>query len=426
MSSTQAPQSAHQRALIAEYIAESLRTLPAGSSFAVRVACTADHPVDSLTPRRRLSHFHAENTLSRRVLAFVSQGGCLVAGLEVHEFTTLRIEAQGDQPPRTRIAVDCCIEKLDTSGELVCRMPIARALVAGYLRSLHRYSAALNIPSVGVHLFARAQPEYLFAKSKDNPRKRILGDLELVKWWQRALEFALEYGAGSTLDKNNPPSACPEPVSACSRTAVANCIVPGSTMGESPWFFGNNSGSCNERSKSVDWKWGLPYPLSARAHDCVLQFPDDPITRLLAEAHSSSWSVSALLDMLSVSEECGSGHRTAYFLASLPLYSGVSVQASDIADSSTASQGHLSFDDYDKILIALFNHEMDFSNPASAHSSSSRLFNYLDGSYDIPVIEVETVGPATTRDTTQAEKPRELPTVNDLSTMVRKKRKVVS
>ncbi|KAJ2811899.1 hypothetical protein FBU31_007687, partial [Coemansia sp. 'formosensis'] len=262
--------------------------------------------------------------------------------------------------------------------------------------------------------------------SKDNPRKRILGDLELVKWWQRALEFALEYGARSTLDKNNPPSACPEPVSACSRTAVANCIVPGSTMGESPWFFGNNSGSCNERSKLVDWKWGLPYPLSARAHDCVLQFPDDPITRLLAEAHSSSWSVSALLDMLSVSEECGSGHRTAYFLASLPLYSGVSVQASDIADSSTASQGHLSFDDYDKILIALFNHEMDFSNPASAHLSSNRLFNYLDGSYDIPVIDVETVGPATTRDTAQAEKPRELPTVNDLSAMVRKKRKVVS
>ncbi|KAJ1884474.1 hypothetical protein LPJ71_009701, partial [Coemansia sp. S17] len=82
MASKQAPQPAHWRAPVAECIAESLRTLPAGGSFAVRVVYTADQPVVSLTPRRRLSHFHAENTLSRRVLAFVSQGGCLVAGLE--------------------------------------------------------------------------------------------------------------------------------------------------------------------------------------------------------------------------------------------------------------------------------------------------------------------------------------------------------
>ncbi|KAJ1987945.1 hypothetical protein GGI04_006105, partial [Coemansia thaxteri] len=135
----------------------------------------------------------AENTLSRRILVFVLQNGCLAAGLEAHEFTALRIEAQSAQPPRTHVAVDCCIEKLDTSGELACRMPLARAMVAGYLRSLHRYSAALDIPVVGVHLFARAQPEYLFAKSQQNPRKRILNDLELVKWWQSTLQFALEY-----------------------------------------------------------------------------------------------------------------------------------------------------------------------------------------------------------------------------------------
>ncbi|KAJ2752983.1 hypothetical protein GGI19_003458 [Coemansia pectinata] len=420
MASMPAPQPVHRRALVAEYIAESLRTLPAGSSFAVRVVYTADQPVDSLTPRRRLSHFHAENTLSRRVLAFVSQGGCLVAGLEVHEFTTLRIEAQGAQPPRTSTTVDCCIEKLDTSGELAGRMPMARALVAGYLRSLHRYSTALNIPSVGVHLFARAQPEYLFAKSKDNPGKRILGDLELVKWWQSALQFALEYSA---------KSIC---------TAVANCIVPGSTMRESSWFFGkdctlgagsmnnNANGSCTERAQSVDWKWGLPYPLGARAHDCVLQFPDDPITRLLSEPHSSAWSVSGLLDMLSVSEECGSGHRTAYFMASLPLCPGISAQAGDIADSSTASQGHLSFEDYDRILVALFDHEMDFSSTASAYLSSNRLKDYLDSNFDIPLISAETTGPAITREPIQAATPYNLPTVNDLSTVIRKKRKIVS
>ncbi|KAJ2891808.1 hypothetical protein IWW38_003465, partial [Coemansia aciculifera] len=269
-------------ALVADYVAESLRALPAGNLLAVRVVYTADHPVGSLTPQRRLSHFHAENTLSRRALVFVLQGGCLVAGLEVHEFTTLRIEAQGAQPPQTAIAVDCCIEKLDTSGELAGRMPLARTLVAGYLKSLHRYTVALNASAAGVHLFARAQPEYLFARSKDNPGKRILNDLELVKWWQSTLKFALEYSTCS-----NSSSACSE----SSRAAVVNCIVPGSTMNESSWFLGNNcagSSEIAENSRPIDWRWGLPYPLNARAHDCVLQFPDDPITRLLSENHSSA------------------------------------------------------------------------------------------------------------------------------------------
>ncbi|KAJ2697127.1 hypothetical protein H4218_004151 [Coemansia sp. IMI 209128] len=428
MASLQESHPAQQRAPVAEYVAESLRTLPAGSSFSVRVVYTADHAVDSLTPRRPFSHFYAESTYSRRILAFVLQGGCLVAGLEAHEFTTLRIEAQGAQPPQTCVAVDCCIEKLDSSGELAGRMPMARALVAGYLRSLHRYSAALNVPSVGVHVFARAQPEYLFAKSKDNPRKRILGDLDLVKWWQSTLHHALEYGARPAPDQSRLPSVHP----------VANCIVPGSTMLESPWFFGkdrpsgaglenrNASGSCAESSLSVEWRWGLPYPLSARAHDCVLQFPDDPITRLLSEAHSSAWSVSALLDMLSVSEECGSGHRTAYFSASLPLCPDIGALAGAIANCGTASQGHLSFEDYDKILVVLFDKDMDFSSTASALSSSSRLMGYLDSSFDIPFIDVETTGPAISADRAQAPKPQEPPAVNDLSMMVRKRRKVVS
>ncbi|KAJ2498903.1 hypothetical protein IWW47_003423 [Coemansia sp. RSA 2052] len=419
------PQPAHKSALVAECIAESLRALSAGSLLAVRVVYTVDHPVDSLTPRRRLSHFHAENTLSRRALVLVLQDACLVAGLEVREFVTLRIEAQGTRPPQTCMAVDCCIEKLDTSGELAGRMPLARALVAGYLRSLHRYSAALNVSAAGVHLFARAQPEYLFAKSKGNAGKRILDDLNLVKWWQSTLQFALEYAS-----HGSHPSACSESAAAGGRTAVVNCIVPGSTMRDSPWFFGKDDcAGSNEgvaRVRSVDWRWGLPYPLNVRAHDCVLQFPDDPITRLLSEEHSSVWSVSALLDMLSVSEECGSGHRTAYFSASLPLYSGTCTQASSSASCSTASQGHLSLEDYDKALIALFDQEMDFSNTESARLSSKRLMEYLDSNFDIPAIDVETAGPATTRGPIQDAKVCELPVVNDLSTMVRKKRKATS
>ncbi|KAJ1952792.1 hypothetical protein GGI12_006159, partial [Dipsacomyces acuminosporus] len=100
---------------IAEDIADSLCSLPAGSSFNVRVIQTSDHPVTSLTPRRHYQTLHAANTLSRRILILVSQGNCLVAALEAQEFTSILTEIDTSAHPHTAIAVDACIEKLDTS-----------------------------------------------------------------------------------------------------------------------------------------------------------------------------------------------------------------------------------------------------------------------------------------------------------------------
>ncbi|KAJ2460421.1 hypothetical protein GGI02_005760, partial [Coemansia sp. RSA 2322] len=156
-------------------------------------------------------------------------------------------------------------------------------------------------------------------------------------------------------------------------------------------------------------------------------FPDDPITRLLSEAHSSMWSVSTLLDMLSVSEECGSGHRTAYFSASLPLFSDAK-NTEEVGDANnTAGQGHLSFEEYDQILVALFDLEMDFSGKDCALSSSIRLMDFLDARFTIPSVSVETTGPVLARGSSRCEEgASQPPKVNDITTAVRKKRKIVA
>ncbi|KAJ2776945.1 hypothetical protein H4R18_005405 [Coemansia javaensis] len=331
-------------ATIADDVAASLRQLPAGHSFSVRVARTVEFEADALVPRRRRARFHAENTLARRVLVLVSHGDCLVAGLEAREFVTVSAAVGDDRSARAAVAVDVCIEKVDTSGELGPRIPLARMLVAGYVRSLRAYRAVLDVPAVGVHLFARAQPEYLFAGSRANPGKRVLGDLALIKWWRRTLDCSLA-------------DSGPE-------RPVAHCVVPGADAGEARGLLG-----------AAAWAWGLPHPPAARAHDCVLQFPDDPAARLLAQPHSGAWTVATLLEMLALSEECGSGHRAAYFSVRLPVPPPADApeEPSPPADALRA----LSPEDYDKMLAVLFDHDMDFSTAAAAAVSSARLTSFM-------------------------------------------------
>ncbi|KAJ1661994.1 hypothetical protein IW140_006236 [Coemansia sp. RSA 1813] len=446
-----------EQSAIAKDVAECLKSeIPAGETLVVRVIHTSDHPVDSLTPRRTHSHFNATSALSRRVLILVSRNGCFVAGLEVHEFVTvsadipcsldiynLHPEQNGTAAATVAVTMDACIQKIDTTGELTVRMPLARSLVAGYVYSLRRYRCVDGISNIGVYLFARAQPEYLFAKSQQNRGKHTLNDMALIKWWQGTIQSALMYAMSADECKNEHGT---------SSDCKAYCVIPGAAASEAyaPWFLGSRRNTDNNASAestdkqksasndaytenpSVRWAWGLPYPDNARAHDCVLQFPDDPMTRLLSESHSSSWSVAMLLEMLSVSEECGSGHRTAYISASLPTENFKHPPMELLPQgAATACQGSLSFDDYDDILVALFDRNMDFSDTKASLSSTTRLNSYLDSKYSIQAVVVKTFGPSvsqrstdTSAGTSPSSKKIDAPKVNDLTMMVRKKRKV--
>ncbi|KAJ1958968.1 hypothetical protein GGI12_004587 [Dipsacomyces acuminosporus] len=177
----------------------------------------------------------------------------------------------------------------------------------------------------------------------------------------------------------------------------------------------------------VDWRWGLPYPLNARAHDCVLQFPDDPLSRLLEAKHTDDWTVSMLLEMVALGEECGSGRRAAYFSVTLPFPSddnGATANSSSASSDGkdNAEKPALSAEDYDKVLVALFDQDMDFSNTESARISTEKLFDFLDTSNF-----TRTTATATTKGQiiTTAPKKHEAPAprVNDLTMVIRKKRK---
>lgn len=82
------------------------------------------------------------------------------------------------------------ISKMDTTGFPAPSpsRPYAKTVVASFLA---HYLAEETRPTraVQVHLFARAQPQYLFPDSGTEPgRKKMLGSGQLCKWWRTVLE----------------------------------------------------------------------------------------------------------------------------------------------------------------------------------------------------------------------------------------------
>lgn len=184
----------------------------------------------------------------------------------------------------------CYIEKIDTSGYGVKHQSggqafsVASSLVLGYSEFLQHLSSSAEQLVVSLHVFSRSQPQYLFANSACVPDKLLLDDVKLIKWWARVLAIAHE--------------TLPNP-----RLSSLEChwVVPGDS--ESMW-----------KRTLHGWKWGLGFPDEALAHKVIPRLPDDPKTRLLqGPAAPGGLTVAEFIELLSISEECGAGRRSAIF-----------------------------------------------------------------------------------------------------------------
>ncbi|KAI9276164.1 H3 K56 histone acetylation protein RTT109 [Sporodiniella umbellata] len=189
----------------------------------------------------------------RLILVSVADVG-FVSGLEAYEYTLYK-EDKVEQTIVYIAKVDA-IQKAGVTGQLI----------QAYLASL---------PSCSVYVFARAQPQYLFAESAQ-PTKRILGDRELVCWWLYQL---------------NKSSA------------------------RSGWWF--VPGIEDETSALIDvgarkrgwqptlpWVYGTSYPPQVKAADVLPLFEDDAKSRFLKDHAQDEVSVSEFWDLLAFSEEC--------------------------------------------------------------------------------------------------------------------------
>ncbi|KAL8970654.1 MAG: hypothetical protein Q9197_003699, partial [Variospora fuerteventurae] len=130
-----------------------------------------------------------------------------------------------------------------------------------------------------VSLFARAQDQYLFPGSVENPTKHVLDDRGLVRWWCRVLGPVLQAGttwtSSSSSHKKKHTSA-----------AEAYLRVPGCDVHETRSFFPHSSTTTTLTAKwhpSRDPLRDLGRSPTFPERCLIPRFPDDPKARFVDE-----------------------------------------------------------------------------------------------------------------------------------------------
>lgn len=243
------------------------------------------HPRLALTvlrsdPQRSHALFpHATTAKSTKVyhediFVVLSQPATSIGGSSV---PVVAIEAALYTVPATGTAL-LYISKVDTTGLLsgpTSPSPSpspTRPLVSAFLSYFLSYPPH-HCSRIRIHVFARAQSQYLFPGSADNKTKKLLDDKALLRWWKRTLERAVVESTTSS-------------------PAKLFYLIPGLAYLESLPYV---------PAGTLEWTYSHPYAtLSSPLHpatdppsshplvDHIPAFPDDPKSRFLHSLTSSS------------------------------------------------------------------------------------------------------------------------------------------
>lgn len=151
------------------------------------------------------------------------------------------------------------ISKADTTGyndEKVSITLVTTAIIHELMR--HYVNVNGNPEIVRICLFAKADKQYLFPLSSENPDKHVLWDTKLVKWWCKVLEpLTKEF----------------------KQLTKARLQIPGSDE--------KSIKSCFPEKSNLPWQVGDIFWADDGTHNglsavrCIPRFPDDPKSRFL-------------------------------------------------------------------------------------------------------------------------------------------------
>lgn len=197
-----------------------------------------------------------------------------LTGLEAYEYVLLSPDP--NEKPKHIIY----ISKVDTTKTWKKYQGLTARVVQSYIASLPNLSS--------VFVFARAQPQYLFAKSAENKAKSVLNDRQLVSWWLSVFnKLSIKCdGWWSVPGIDDVNSALIE--------------IGAKKRGWTP-------------SEKVNWNYGTSYAQDAIAEQVIPRFDDDAKSRLLKNTKEQDMTVNDFWNILSFGEECGSGKITGFF-----------------------------------------------------------------------------------------------------------------
>jgi regulator of Ty1 transposition protein 109 len=159
---------------------QSLETLPGSRTFRLHVLVTSPRKHTGLFPYAR----PRPRVNLQDVLILLSEQPPNAGAPAVF---VSAIEAAAYTVPASDAAL-LYVAKVDSTGQGAAPAPtgaLVRALLAFYADPRTRPLPARHL---WIHVFARAQSQYLFPNSADFEGKRMLSDIRLCAWWKRILE----------------------------------------------------------------------------------------------------------------------------------------------------------------------------------------------------------------------------------------------
>ncbi|KAK4512983.1 uncharacterized protein ATC70_003694 [Mucor velutinosus] len=247
---------------------KSLETAGGGTLFQIHDIKSSVFKCASPLIKAHKGDTHCQHRL---ILVSTANEG-LLTGLETYEYVLSSPESADKRV--------IYISKVDTTSNWKKYKGLTARVVQSYISSLPRYSS--------IFVFARAQPQYLFAKSAKNKAKSVLDDRQLVSWWLSVfnkLSVQCE-GWWSVPGIEDSNSALVE--------------IGAKKRGWTP-------------SDNVKWTYGTSYASDAIAEQVIPRFDDDAKSRLLKSTKEQDMTVHDFWSILSFGEECGSGKITGFF-----------------------------------------------------------------------------------------------------------------
>ena len=250
----------------------SLLTLPGTREFHLHVLVTSPRKHSALYPFAQ----PRPRCYLQDIIVLLSEQ----ATPDVPRVFVSAIEAAVYNIPITSCAV-LYISKVDTTGQGIAPAPTAnllRTLLTFYADPESRPFAANHL---WIHLFARAQSQYLFPNSADYGGKHPLTDVKLCAWWKRIFDDVA--GELENRTKSMAKIRLFYVIPGCSESEASNSLNFASTS------------TTTTSSTHTHWTYGHPYsqseiplpcPASETSHNLghfIPSFEDDPKSRFMDE-----------------------------------------------------------------------------------------------------------------------------------------------
>lgn len=171
------------------YLLASLENLPGTRDFHIHVLVSAPRKHTGLFPYAR----PRPRVYLQEILVLLSEQ----ESPDAPRLFVTALEVSVYNAPSTSCGI-VYISKVDSTGQGIAPSPTPTLVKAFMTYYADPATRPIQVDTVWLQLFARAQNQYLFPNSAEFPGKRPLSDVKLCAWWKRIFSQVAEETAGRT------------------------------------------------------------------------------------------------------------------------------------------------------------------------------------------------------------------------------------